>query len=96
MIQVSFHRGPFRHKSELHAFLSELSHGSGAQFGHTLFLLAGGALRSAGNWSEIPIKYSFAILNSGIYTGGESLKQVSGLQVHFGESLFLRSCLGRK
>ena len=38
-------------------------------------------------------KYSFAILNSGIYTGGESLKQVSGLQVHFGESLFLRSCL---
>ena len=44
---------PFSAQKRVHAFLSELSHGSGAQFGHTLFLLAGGALRSAGNWSEI-------------------------------------------
>ena len=57
MIQVDFVEALFGTKSEVHAFLSEPSHGSGAQSGHTLFPLAGGALKSAGNWIGIQTQF---------------------------------------
>ena len=82
---------PFSAQKRVHAFLSEPSHGSGAQSGHTPFPLACDALKSAGNWSEIQIQ----LCNTEFWDLYWRRKPKTGFWITgaFGESLFLESCL---